>query len=60
MQYYMKMLLDFYKCESLLEGLVGRCQGGKVSGFEWLVEVVVDYGIHRNEGHVLKELRVGK
>ena len=53
------MLVDDYKCETLLEGMVVRCKGGKRSAFEWLV-VVVDYGLRRNEGHVLKELRVGQ
>ena len=52
--------LDGYKCEAMLEGLVGRCKGRNVSRFEWLVEVLVDYGLHRKEGHLLKELRVKK
>ena len=52
------MLVDEYKGEALLAGLIGRSKGGKVCGFEWLVEVEVEYGKHRNEGHVLKELRV--
>ena len=56
----MKMLVDDYKCEALLEGLVGRCKSEKVGRFEWLVEVVVVFGINKNEGHVLKELRVGQ
>ena len=55
----MKTLVEVYECEALLEVLVGRCEAGKLSGFEWLVEVV-DYGLHWNEGHVFKELRMGQ
>ena len=54
------MLVHKYKGEVLLERLVGRRKGVKLSGFEWLVEVEVEYGKHRIEGHVLKELRVGQ
>ena len=56
----MKKLVDDYKCEALLERLVGRCKDGQVSWFEWLVEMMVDYGVHIIKGHVLEELRVGQ
>ena len=56
----MNLLVDDYKCEALLKRLVGRCKGGKVNGFEWLVEVVVDFGLHINEDLVLRELRAGQ
>ena len=52
------MLVYDFISEALLEGLVRGCRGGKVSGLEWLVEVVVDYGLHGKGGHVRKELRV--
>ena len=54
------MFVDYCKCGALLEGIVERGKGRKVSGFEWFVEMVVDYGIQRKEGHVLKEFRVGQ
>ena len=56
----MKTLGDDYKREVLLEGLVGRFRVGEKGGFEWSKKVVVEYGIHRKEDHVLKELRVGQ
>ena len=41
-------------------GIGWKCKGGKVSEFEWLVEVVVGYGIHWKVGHLSKEVLVGQ
>ena len=49
----MKTLVDVYQKGALLEGLDGRFKGAKVTGLEWLVEVVVDYAIQRNEEYML-------
>ena len=54
----MKTLVDENVLHVQYKRLVGICKRGKVSGFEWLAEVVVGYGNRKNGGHVLKELRV--